>query len=87
MNIEYKHVEGSQEEKPLAIDTVSSSTIIYVRKNIRQVEKKDEQSEDTYEMWEYDEAQLTKEQYTDYLTDQLQKTQEAVDFLLMNGGV
>ena len=87
MNIEYKHVEGSQKEKPLAIDTVSSSTIIYVRKNIRQVEKKDEQSEEIYKMWEYDEAQLTREQYTDYLTDQLQKTQEAVDFLLMNGGM
>jgi len=87
MNIEYKHVEGSQKEKPLAIDTVSSSTITYVRKNIQRVPKKDDESGEVYEIWEYDEAQLTKEQYTDYLTDQLQKTQEAVDFLLMNGGM
>ena len=85
--IEYKRVEGSQEEKPLAIDTVSSETTVYIRKNIQRIEKKDEQSGNTYEMWEYDEAQLTREQYTDYLTEQLQKTQEAVDFLLMNGGV
>ena len=84
--LKYNKVQGSQVEKPLAIDTKSSATIVYIRKNIARIEK-ELQSGEKVKIWEYDEAQLTKEQYVDYLTDQLLKTQEAVDYLLMNGGV
>lgn len=83
--LKYNKVQGSQVEKPLTIDTKSSATIVYIRKNIARIEK-ELQSGEKVKIWEYDEAQLTKEQYVDYLTDQLLKTQEVVDYLLMNGG-
>lgn len=85
--IEYKKVQGSQNEKPLAIDTVSSSTNVYLRKNIERITKHEEPNGVDVDLWEYDEACITRDDYVDYLTNQLIKTQEAVDFLLMNGGV
>lgn len=83
--LNYKKVEGSQEDKPLAVDTVSSSTTVYIRKNIKRKVRKDEQSGSEIELWEYDEAQIDKDQYIDYLTEKLTRAEEAIDFLLMGG--
>lgn len=79
MNITYKHTEGSQIERPLEIDTVSSKSVIYLRKNIERVEKEDEQG-NKYEVWSYDEAKLTPEQYSLYLQED---TQSKIEYLIM----
>ena len=83
--LNYKKVEGSQAEKPLAIDTVSSNTTVYIRKNINKKTRKDEQSGVEVELWEYDEAQIDKDKYIGYLTEKLTRAEEAIDFLLMGG--
>lgn len=67
MTINFTHHEGSQEEMPLAIDTESSKSIVYLRKNIQQIEKEDKQSGETVTLWSYDEAQLTQDEYALYL--------------------
>lgn len=50
------HVEGTQEEKPLEFDATTSKTVVYIRKNIKRVTK--EKSGVPYEIWSYDEAQI-----------------------------
>lgn len=54
--MDWKHVEGTQEEKPLEFDATTSRTVVYIRQNIERVKK--EQGGAAYEVWEYDEAQL-----------------------------
>lgn len=79
MNIIYKHIEGSQTERPLEVDTTSSKTVVYLRKNIERVEKEDEQG-NKYELWEYDEAQLTPDEYSIFLQEDIQSK---VEYLIM----
>lgn len=79
MNIIYKHIEGSQTERPLEVDTTSSKTVVYLRKNIERVEKEDEQG-NKYELWEYDEAQLTHDEYSIFLQEDIQSK---VEYLVM----
>jgi hypothetical protein len=66
MTINFTHHEGSQAEEPLAIDTESSKDIVYLRRNIEQIERKDEQTGETVTLWGYEEAQLTREEYETY---------------------
>ena len=56
--------EGSQAEKPAEVDTTSSSTVVYVRKNIEQFTR--EEDGETVTLWRYDEAQMTREEYAIY---------------------
>ena len=79
MNIIYKHIEGSQAERPLEIDTTSSKSVVYLRKNIERVEHEDEQG-NKYELWEYDEAQLTPDEYSIFLQEDIQSK---VEYLIM----
>jgi hypothetical protein len=79
MNIIYKHIEGSQSERPLEVDTISSKSVVYLRKNIERVEKEDEQGI-KYEVWSYDEAQLTPDEYSIFLQED---TQSKVEYLIM----
>ena len=63
--MKFYHVTGTQETKPLEIDTESSKDTVYIRRDIERVTKEDEQG-NTYEAWEYDEAQLNHEEYEWY---------------------
>lgn len=79
MKNEYKHTQGSQIERPSEIDTTSSKTVVYLRKNIERVEHTDEQG-NTYYLWEYEETQLTHDEYSLYLQED---TQSKVEYLVM----
>ena len=79
MQITYTHTQGSQAERPQEIDTTSSKSVVYLRKNIERVEHEDEQG-NKYELWEYDEAKLTQPQYSMYLQED---TQSKVEYLIM----
>lgn len=65
MQITWKKVVGTQQEKPLEVDTISSPSTVYLRKNIIQAEQKS--GDATISVWEYEEAQLTPEEYKEYL--------------------
>lgn len=57
--MEWLKVEGTQVEKPLELDTTSSPTTVYHRRNIERVEETEEQAA----KWVYEEAQQSKEEY------------------------
>lgn len=59
--MDFIHVEGSQTERPLEFDATTSKTIIYIRKNIERKSKT--QDGNTYEVWEYDEAQIPMSEF------------------------
>ena len=66
---EWKKVQGSQETKPSEIDTTSSEHVTYVRKNIERITVQDEMTGNSYELWQYDEMILTKNEYLEYLAN------------------
>ena len=63
---DWKQVTGSQSEKPLEVDAVSSESTIYLRRNIKEVEIENEVSGEKVTMWHYEERQLTPQEYTLY---------------------
>lgn len=66
MQIKWQTVEGTQEEKPKELDTESSQETVYLRKNITQ-EARQQENGDEVTFWIYDEAQLTRTEYKEYL--------------------
>ena len=63
---DWKQVTGSQSEKPLEVDAVSSDSTVYLRRNIKKVEIENEVSGEKVTMWQYEERQLTPQEYTLY---------------------
>ena len=61
MQIIWKNVTGCQPNKPDEVDTTSSPTTVYLRRNIQQ--KEVTQNEETITVWAYEEAQLSLEEY------------------------
>lgn len=55
---DWKKVNGSQAEKPAEFDETSSSSVVYQRRNITQIEVTN-QDETTTTLWEYEERTLT----------------------------
>lgn len=66
--MEWITTEGTQDERPLEVDAVSSPSCIYVRRNITQKTKTEDGEKKR--VWSYDEAQLTPEEYKEYLAEQ-----------------
>lgn len=66
--MEYVTVNGTQEERPLEIDTTSSPTTVYLRKNIREIEATGEVGGEEYipKHWQYEECAMTKGEYFNY---------------------
>lgn len=61
---DWKTVTGTQPERPAEVDRESSPTTVYLRKNIRRVEQKEaEDSEITVSVWQYEEQELTAQEY------------------------
>lgn len=69
---------------PEEIDTSSSLTTVYLRKNIRTEERKDPETGETRTVFVYDEAKMPRLEYVDYLSG---KTQADVEYLFMMGGL
>ena len=79
MNLNWNYSESTV--KPLEIDTTTSKVVVYLRQNIVEVEKTNENDNSTALFYEYDEAKLTKEEYQEYLkeleaTDTLQTVED-----------
>lgn len=68
MELIYRTATGSQPEKPEEIDT-SSESVVYIRKNIKQVTETDPATNTETKKWQYDEAVLTKDEYLKKLAD------------------
>ena len=59
---DWKKVQGSQVEKPQEFDTTTSAVIVYQRRNIQRV-KVTNPDGTTTELWEYEEREMTREEY------------------------
>ena len=64
----YKQI-GSQTVKPVSIDSTSSRTVVYIRKNITRVTKEDTMSKVKTVFWEYDEAIIPIEYYVEHIAE------------------
>ena len=71
-----KYIKSQSSVKPDLVDTTSSQTTVYVRRNIVEKEKaventnsEDNDATSTTVFYEYDEAKLTKEEYQEYLKE------------------
>lgn len=76
---DWKKVQGSQEEKPMEFDTASSGVVVYQRRNVERVETED------FVGWEYEEREMSREEYAMLRTETQQKQIEQmradIDFI------
>lgn len=82
LNLDYKKVES--DTIPDEVDTTSSPTTVYLRRNIRTEELQDIETETTRTVYVYDEATIPRDEYNAYLTG---KTQADIEYLYMMGGL
>lgn len=75
--LNYKKAQSA--EQPNELDTISSQTTVYLRKNIVEKTTTDENGDkSTY--YEYDECKLTKTEYRAYL---LEKQRADIDYIAL----
>lgn len=76
-------VQGSQVTRPAEIDATTSEVVVYQRRNIERITVKNEGG-GTTELWQYDERQMTREEYISMMIDQ---NTANTDYLSMMTGV
>ena len=85
------YIKSQSSVKPELIDTTSSKSTVYLRKNIIEVEKTNENDDTSATFYEYDEAKLTKEEYQEYLKEleiiDIQQQRADIDYILMMTGL
>lgn len=64
LKMNWQTVTGTQEKRPELVDTTSSPTTVYIRKNVRR-EIVNQEAEHFY-AWAYEEAALSREEYAEY---------------------
>lgn len=63
---DWKKVTGTQPERPEEVDKTSSTSTVYLRRNIEQIEKKVEGTDGevrTTTEWQYEEKEMSIEEY------------------------
>lgn len=87
------YVKSQSSVKPDLVDTTSSKTTVYLRKNIIEVERNDmnDDSSASTTFYEYDEAKLTKKEYQEYLKEleiiDIQQQRADIDYILLMTGL
>lgn len=62
----WKLTENSNNEKPLEIDEVSSQTVVYVRKDFKEIPILDEEGEEIGTKWQYMENTIPNTDWETY---------------------
>ncbi len=87
MKLNYRKSESSI--RPELIDTASSKTSVYLRKDI--VEKTVDNDGEVINIYEYNEAKLTKAEYKEYLKEleiaDIQQQRADIDYIAFMCGV
>lgn len=81
--ISLDYYPSESDTMPEEIDTASSPTTVYLRKNIHAEERTDPETGESRTVFVYDEAKMPRQEYVDYLSG---KTQADVEYLYMMGG-
>lgn len=79
-----KYYKSESDIKPSELDTASSPTTVYFRRNIKEVEVPDEGSLSSHISYEYEEAKVPRREYVEWLSD---KNQADIEYLYMMSGV
>ena len=89
--MQLNYVKSQSSVKPELIDTTSSKSTVYLRKNIVEVERNDMNDDISTTFYEYDEAKLTKEEYQEYLKEleiiDIQQQRADIDYIALMTGV
>ncbi len=89
MKLNYRKSQSSI--KPELIDTTSSKTSVYLRKNIVEKTEFDEINGKEYTFYEYDECKLTKAEYEQYLNKlslmDIEQQRADIDYIALMCGV
>ena len=84
-------IKSQSSVKPELIDTTSSKTTFYIRQNIVEVEKTNENDDTSTTFYEYEEAKLTKQEYQEYLKElsiiDIQQQRADIDYIALMTGV
>lgn len=81
---EFRIVHDSRTEQPAVIDTTSSASTVYERRNIRQETVTMEMGEGppvTYQEWVYEQREYTKAEYDMMLSPAIQGIQQTLSEL------
>lgn len=80
---EWKEVHDSRAEQPAALDTTSSATIVYERRNIRKETREDTMGEETREVteWVYEQREYTTEEYAALISPATKTIMQAMSSL------
>ena len=85
------YIKSQSSVKPELVDTTSSKTTVYIRKNIVENKKTDEMSGEQIVFYEYEEAKLTKAEYQEYLKEleiiDIQKQRADIDYIALMSGI
>ena len=69
MELEWYESEGTQEVAPAPVNLDWSEVLVYLHRNVERVTKEDPVSGETYEVWQYEEAVLSRADYAIYLAE------------------
>lgn len=85
------YIKSESTIKPELVDTTSSKKYTYLRKDIIEIQKADEISNETTTLYEYQEAKLTKAEYQEYLAElsiiDIQQQRADIDYIAIMTGV
>lgn len=85
------YIKSQSSIRPELIDTTSSKTTVYLRKNIVEVERTNESDDTSIIFYEYDEVKLTREEYQEYLKEleiiDIQQQRADIDYIALMTGV
>lgn len=77
--------------RPNEVDTISSKTTVYLRKNIVEKQRELETNGEILTYYEYDECKLTKEEYNEYLRElnenQIKQQRADIDYIALMTGI
>ena len=82
MNLVYYDSEANFE--PELVDTDISPTTVYIRKDIEEKTRTDEETGESHIYYSYKEAAVPKTEYATYMND---KNQADIEYLYMMGGL
>lgn len=69
--------------RPVEIDFKSSPTTVFIRKNIEEIQKTDEETGETFTAYQYDEARVSKADYIAMLKERQDETDAAMLELIL----
>lgn len=77
--------------RPDAIDSDSSKTTVYLRKNILEKQRINEQDGNQMNFYEYEESKLTKKEYEQYIKEislaDIQQQRADIDYIALMSGI